>query len=206
MKLGECLVFYLKYYPEMNKLYREEEEVTSLPEAHDTKEKASKVGKAADEEAAAFLEGCAQVIETYYAEIGNPNIANYGCLEKKSEIERDWSISVAVWPRTKIKQEKMKVGVTIAGMESGKPEIVPWVWCRGVDDPHHAFVTYLQAVGKAKGTWVDHGLQEGAVALGRIPILLPVDGFVIETEPLLDSVKEAIQRIDQGELVNWFPR
>jgi hypothetical protein len=207
MKLGECLVFCLKYYPEMKKLYWEEEEdVPSLPEPHDTMEKASKVGRAAGEEATAFLEKCAALIVSHFAEIGNPKVAQWGAIEKKMEIEKRWSISVLVWPRGNIKCERMKVGVNFAGMDSGHPEIVPWIWRRDVKDQQHAFVAYLQAVGKAKGTWSDVGLVEGAIALGRIPIVLPPEGFEIEADSLLASVKEGIQKIDQGELVTWFPK
>jgi hypothetical protein len=206
MKLGECLVFYLKYYPEMKKLYQDEEDVPSLPEPQDTKEKASKVGKAADEEAVAFLEKCAESIVGYYSGIGNQNIANHGAIEKKSEIGKRWSVSVLVWPKGRIKSDKMKVGVNFANMDSRQPEIVAWIWRKGVEDQNHAFVAYLQAVGKAKGTWNEFGLVEGAIALGRIPVPLPSEGFQIDADPLLAAVKESVEKIEQGELVNWFPK
>ena len=60
-------------------------------------------------------------------------------------------------------------------------------------------------VGKSKGTWTDTTLSEGAVALGRIPIVLPIDGFDLNGTSILKDVKEAIEGITSIDLDQLFP-
>jgi hypothetical protein len=172
-----------------------------LPEPQDSKEKASKVGKAAGEGAAAFLGKCSELVTEHFATVANPNIRKSGPVEKLKDIEEAWSISIPVWPTGAIKSQRRKVGVSFLGLATREPEIVPWIWRWQVDDVGHPFVSYLTALGKSKGTWGEvDGLPEGAIALGRIPISLPNDGFDMDAEPILAAVKTAIEQINDDDL------
>ena len=205
MKLGECLVFYLRYYPEMTKLYEEEEEVASLPEPVDTKEKASKVGKAADTEAAVFLEECGKIVVSHFSKIGNPRIAIDTPTVKKSDCEKDWSTAYRVWPRNRNRSDKLQVGISLVGMELAKPEVVPWIGRTDDERVQHKLVNYLTKVGKAKGTWTEvTGLPEGAVALERIRLEVPAQGFDLECDKILRDVQTAIETIDGNDLDQLF--
>lgn len=74
-QLGKPLVFYLKYYAEMQRLYEPEYEggdpdLTDLDDAEQVRGKVLAVGAAASEQAADFLELCGKGIGDHIAALG----------------------------------------------------------------------------------------------------------------------------------------
>ena len=70
--LGKCLLFYLKYPAEMERLYEPEEpKVEGLPDPDKLLQKIRRVGATASREAADFLELCAPRIEQHFRGISS---------------------------------------------------------------------------------------------------------------------------------------
>jgi len=200
-KIGECLVFYLKYYPEMAKLYLDGEDIPSLPEAEDSMEKARRVGKAADEQAAAFLAECGKLVQEYFAKVGAHTVANKPAIETANQIEKHWSISYRVWPVGAVfAPSKPRAGISLLGADQGKTEVVTWFWHVNTTQ-QLSNLNYLKATNKSKGSWEDiDGLQEGAVALGRVPIVLPTTGFELNCTEIFKQVQSSVEVISREDL------
>src|SRR5215471_5541388 len=92
--LGKSLVFYLKYWTEMQRLYEGDGgELEGLPEPQQTREMAQEIGDKACRQGADLLEACAGQLEQHFKSIGK-------CLRITSRkiVERNWTLRFSIWP------------------------------------------------------------------------------------------------------------
>ena len=118
-KLGRCLAFYVKYFPEMERLYAEQEspeekpDLQGLQDAERILNMVKTVGDTACREAADFLESCAERIE--------PRLQTIGRFKRvRRDLTYHWDLRYKHHPK-----EDLYLGVWI------EQTIVPWVWCKG---------------------------------------------------------------------------
>lgn len=191
--LGKSLVFYLKYWTEMQRLCESEEgELEGLPEPDKTSGMAQTVAVKASRQAADLLEECAGGLESHFEAIGKcKRITSRGIVERK------WSISYGIWIKNRPAKYKLQAGIDMFRLE--KPEIIPWMWRFGGKEAEDILLQVLRDRVKAKSQ--DLGWNGGSVGLERIPIMSgDLDGFDIDREPLVAKVSEAFKAITPEDL------
>lgn len=195
--LGKCLVFYLKYPIEMQRLYEQGEEPEGIDDLERTMEMVRAVGDAASRQAASFLEECGQIIHEHFGSFARCQI-----ISKNRAMEKNWSVSCGVWLRGKFKPKpgkwKLMAGVDISTKERGL--VVPWLWLQGRSAGEEQLLKILGA-HRVKGRSEELGWDAGTVALAKIPVLAEdMPGFDVDREPLLSNIKEAIRSISPTDL------
>src|SRR3954464_5325661 len=92
--LGKCLLFYLKYAVEMERLYEPEDEpnVDGLPNPDRVLKQIRHVGDTACREAADLLEACALKIEEFLPTISTAE-------RVRSNLENNWELKYRVSPK-----------------------------------------------------------------------------------------------------------
>jgi hypothetical protein len=187
-KLGKCLVFYLKYPAEMDRLYWQPRETGKPAVTDGLKEKdnvmamVKKVGDAACREAATFLGPCADRIQAHLDSIG---IAR----RVRRNLEEWWSVYWRVSPK-KRPDRSFNVGFDLY---DDPPEIVPWMWSKGRGAADE--ILRILGRGRAARSFSDlAGWGAGAFVLARIKVPVPdrPHEFDVEQEPLLDQVRTAL--------------
>lgn len=119
--LGKCMLFYLKYAAEMERLYEaEERKVKGLPNPDQILKQIALVGDTANREVAAFLETCARGIEEHFHAIGDVQ-------QMRNNLENTWELKFKVAPK-KATGRQFQIGVQI---DSNRAAVIPWVWCPG---------------------------------------------------------------------------
>jgi hypothetical protein len=119
--LGKCLLFYLKYTAEMERLYEEDEpNLNGLPNPDQILEKIKLVGDTANREVAELLEACAPTIEELFCAIS--------AIERvRNNLEKMWSLRFWVSPK-RAKGNRFMIGVQMSPKRSA---LIPWLWGRG---------------------------------------------------------------------------
>ena len=204
--LGKSLVFYFKFWYEMQSLFEKtaEGELEGLQDREKTLRMVTAVGTKAYEQAGEFLEACATVIQAQFEEIGRcKRIPTPG-----RALEKSWSLSFGIWPHGSRVREgnwKMQAGVEI--LKSEKPAIVPWIWRQGGVQAEETLVAVLtEKLVKARGQEWDLKAGIGSVALDRIPLLPDnLDGFDIDRGPLIKRVQQAFSGFSQNNLKVLWP-
>lgn len=200
--LGKQLVFYLKYIDEMNSLCcdpseGEEPDLTMLEDAERVQEMARRVGAAADQQVADFLELCGRRIEDHFTSIGAV-LANR---RKRFAVLRDWYwwvhvqvpsvphrgwFSCALVISASSEDDRTSLGKDVCGI------IEPYLWLRGGRKG-------ADTVGKILGDW-PLSRSGSTVILARIPIKAqPPESFDVDRDPLIAEVKKTIARIGAEE-------
>jgi hypothetical protein len=178
--LGKCLLFYLKYPAEMERLYEADEpNLNGLANADQVLEKVLLVGEAASREAAEVLEACAHGIEEHFRGIGT--------IERvRGDTTRLWQIRYRVSPR-RAKDRQFEIGVFVNVQRAA---VVPWVWRRGGRRAEDDVVRILgRGVKASTGTLVLHA---GTVALAEAKISMPERlEEPVSLEPLIAQVHQA---------------
>ena len=117
--LGKCLLFYLRYFPEMDRLYEAAEpKLEELPNSDRVLEKINLVGDAACREAAELLEICASQIEEHFRKISTVQ-------RIRNNLAKMWELRFQV-AGTKGTSRGFQIGVSL---EPRRAALVPWVWC-----------------------------------------------------------------------------
>jgi len=117
--IGKCLLFYLKHWTEMGRLYDEDEpDVSGLPTPDLTLEKVWAVGDAACREVAEFLEAFAPGIEAHFRSISTVE-------RVRNNLENMWELRFRVTPK-RVPSRRFEVGVSL-----DRSVLLPWIWCRG---------------------------------------------------------------------------
>jgi len=91
--VDKCLLFYLKYAAEMERLYEEEEpSLEGLPDPAQILEKLNRVGNAANREVTRLLDACAPGIETHFRPI---------CAIERvpTNLEKTWELKFRIAPK-----------------------------------------------------------------------------------------------------------
>jgi hypothetical protein len=159
-EVGKCLLFYLKYPAEMERLFRAEDpKLEGLPDAEKTLEKIRRVGNAADREAADFVESCAPGIEQRLRTITSVR-------RIRSNPEKTWGV-------------KFRVGSTVAASKSfeigmhihdGRASLVAWLWCPGGRRLEDELIGVL---GRGSRASTVLGWSYGGVVLAEVKIPIP---------------------------------
>jgi hypothetical protein len=187
--LGKCLLFWLKYPAEMERLYEAEEpDVNGLPNADRVLEKVIRVGDAARREAAALLESCAPRIDDHLRTIST---AQRG----RNSLENTWDLRFWVAPRT-APARRFQVGVYL---HSHRAALIPWVWCQGGRRAEDGVVRILGRGVKAAAL---EFFSPGGVGLAeiKIPLLGQLDEPVA-CEPLVAGVQQAVEALTEQHVM-----
>ena len=190
--LGRCLVFHLKYAPEMKRLYWTEDAPppAGLDKPERVMEMVKAVGDTACEDAADLLQICAKRIEEHFGAFARCKIVS-----RRETMERHWY----TWCRVDLADipgRKFLAGVTIYDEQR---VLVPWIWCPGGTRADEGLAQILgnRIQSRAGGEFAD---DPGTVALAPIPILLEKhDGFDVEREPIVDGVAKAFSKITRED-------
>ena len=197
--LGKSLVFYFKYWTEMQRLCESEGgELEGLPEPEKTREMAQEIGGKASRQAADLLEACTPGLEEHFKSIGK-------CLRITSRkiVERKWSLSCSIWLKNKPVKPKMMAGVTLLRLE--RPEVIPWIWRLGGDEAEPKLEHILGQRIKVRSQEVSW--SAGHVGLSRIPVLSEGhDGFDVDREPLVEQVQQAFRVFTHQDLDALWPK
>jgi hypothetical protein len=161
--LGKCLRFHLKYMPEMQRLYWAEEKarLDGLQDIDQVLRMVKAVGDAACEEAADFLETCAESIEEYLREFSSTQRVS-----RRDTVIKYWAVECRV-KREDLPEREFYVGVSLPKNAT----VVPWVWCRGghrVEDQLAALFAHPTLSRSGQELVSD----PGTVALNRFQIIL----------------------------------
>src|SRR5262245_15044883 len=188
--LGKCLVFYFRYWAEMNRLYWTDDKVEDLEDVENTVRMARAVGDECCRQVADFLEACGEDIEKQFA----PKCKRVG---GKGMLAKNWSISFGVWPRNRPKQWKIQLGVDIP--QTRTPEVIPWLWAAGRMPGEEKLANYLRDKVHARSQELEW--NPGTIALARIPILSDTAAdFEVDRDPLLAKVREAFAKISKQDV------
>jgi hypothetical protein len=202
--LGKPLVFYLKYFPEMQSLYEPEYEggdpdLSGLDDAEHVREMARTVGAAACEQVADFLELCGKGIEAHFVGLG---IATLTKKTRRARVVREWERGVQIHVSS-VPGGWFSCGVFVSAppdvsisIENGVCGVaVPWLWSRGGRRGADAVWKILSGRADSRA---GEGLviDRGCVALSSIPIKAqPPESFDVDREQLIADVMNTITRI-----------
>jgi hypothetical protein len=180
--LGSCLLFYLKYPAEMERLYEADEpKVDGLPNPDRVLERIKLVGDTAGREAADFLETCVRGIVERFRPIGNIERVH-------NNLEDSWDLRFRVSLK-KATDKRVEIGVYI---DYRRAALAPWVWCRGGRRAEDEVVRILNRGTKAATL----GYTPGTVRLAEIKIPVPerleepveCDSLVAQVQQVLASL------------------
>jgi len=176
--LGKCLLFYLRYLPEMDRLYEAAEpKLEELPNSDRVLEKINLVGDAACREAAELLEICASQIEEHFRKISTVQ-------RIRNNLEKMWELRFQV-AGTKGTSRGFEIGVSL---EPRRAALVPWIWARGGRLAEDEIIRILgRGINAAKLDW-----DSGAVGLEEIKIPIPER---LEEAVTCDSLVAEVQQV-----------
>ncbi|OGA16653.1 MAG: hypothetical protein A3H33_09055 [Betaproteobacteria bacterium RIFCSPLOWO2_02_FULL_65_20] len=181
--LGECMLFYLKYAAEMERLYEAEEpKVEGLPNPDQVLKQIKLVGDTANREVAEFLETCVPGIEEHFRAISTVQR-----IRKKDM----WVLSFKVGPK-KATDRQFWIGVNI---DLNQAALIPWVWCRGGRRAEDEMVRILGRGIKVRG-W-----ESGTVVLAEIKIPIPERlEEPVECDSLVAKVQQAFASFTERDV------
>ena len=177
-EIGKSLVFCLKYYPEMVRLYDEKGTLPDIDQHRDRDlimKRIEDVGRAAGAEAANIVKLKPQ---------------------RKRTIEANWGMEIDVWP---LRQRNMENVERQIGVHLHRDGMIPWVWSRGgmaVEDEIRSF--FANGV-KSFGSKRYEGWSGGSVSLEMIPVdcglakdfVLDAGGIIEQAQKVLEAISPA---------------
>jgi hypothetical protein len=194
-EIGKSLVFCLKYYPEMVRLYDEKGTLPDIDQHRDRDlimKRIEDVGRAAGAEAANLLTACIAEMQ------GRLEAANIVKLkpQRKRTIEANWGMEIDVWP---LRQRNMENVERQIGVHLHRDGMIPWVWSRGgmaVEDEIRSF--FANGV-KSFGSKRYEGWSGGSVSLEMIPVdcglakdfVLDAGGIIEQAQKVLEAISPA---------------
>lgn len=185
--LGKCLLFYLKYPAEMERLYAAEDElkVEGLTNADRVIEKIKLVGGAAEAEGAALLQSCAQRIEDHFRTIS-------AVQRVRNNIEKTWELKFTFGLKN-ANDRPLYIGVNILTTPTA---VVPWIWCPG---GRRAEDDIMRILGR--GIRAAAHFESGTVWLTKIDIPIPERlDEPVTSDPLVASVQQAFASITEQDV------
>jgi hypothetical protein len=186
--LGKCLLFYLKYAAEMDRLYETNEpKFEGLPNEEQVLEKIKLVGDTACREGADLLEACAPGIEKHFRAIS-------AIQRTRNKLENTWGLKFQVAP-SKTKGRSFEIGVDI--MER-RATLVPWVWSLG---GRWAEDEVIRVLGGKRIKAATLGWGSGSVGLTEIKIPIPEQlEEPVASDSLVAQVHEAFASFTAQEV------
>ena len=190
-EIGKFLVFYLKYYPQMQRIYEETqwpEELNSLSDPEATANKIKEVGKAAGSEAADLLKICFEDVASRLTEAKVARLTH----GRRDAVERKWSYRINLAP---IKSRKSGSVTRQIGIELTREGLTPWIWSLGglevEDHLRHLLGIRVKSFGSTKMGWAG-----GCVSLETVP--LPWEsakGFLLDADDVVRKAKKVSEAI-----------
>lgn len=163
-EVGRSLIFYLRYFSEMQALYENEGSLPDLEKREDfdaISSKAKSVGRQACSEAADLLLRCTADLER---RLNDPGIVKLRCC-RRDTIERQWQVSIDLLPPRgrRPSDVRRQLGVYLDTLG-----ITPWLWSRGgrpVEDQMKRLLPTVRCRGSREFDW-----NGGTVALNTVKI------------------------------------
>jgi hypothetical protein len=205
--IGKSLVFYFKFWFEMQRLYEETDgvELEGLSEPERIRRMARAVGDKAHSQAADFLEACTEEVKRRFDDIGKTKeVPTSG-----KSLEKSWSTAVGICPKDKQihgNNWRMLAGVEIRKSET--PEIIPWIWRKGGEHSEDQMAAMLGDKVKGRSQDLDLRVGTGSVALDKIPLLPDNlgDEFDVDRDALIQRVRLAFEKLTQQNLNLLYPK
>lgn len=190
-KFGKCMLFYLKYVAEMERLCNVEDpknpKLKGLPDPDRVLKQIKLVGDTANREVAEFLETCVQVIEEHFHAISDVQ-------RMRNNLEKAWELKFKVGPKNAT-DRRFEIGVSI---ESNPVALIPWVWCPGGRRAEDEVMRIL-GVGNKSDTLP--GWASGTVGLAVIKIHIPERlEEPVECDSLVADVQKAFESFTAREV------
>lgn len=181
-KIGKSLMFYLRYFPEMQQAFEEERIFSGVDPA-----KVKAVGRAAGNEAFDLLTACTA---DWLNRLETSRVASFRCSKQKT-VERNWGMEIDVrLPKQKASAPlRHQIGVLL-----GRDGLFPWVWSRGGVAIEERIFALLPAV-KCFGSKA-YGWSGGSVVIN--PIKIPWESakdFSLDADPIINQAKLALEPI-----------
>lgn len=180
--LDKCMLFYLKYAAEMERLSNVEDpkdpKLKGLPDPDRVLKQIKLVGDTANRQVAEFLERCAPGIEEHFHAISNVQ-------RMRNNLEKTWALTFKVGPKNAT-DRRIEIGVLI------HPELealIPWVWCRG---GRRAEDEVLRILDRGIKSTALPDWASGSVGLAKIKIPIPERlEEPVECDSLVAKVQQA---------------
>jgi hypothetical protein len=190
-EIGKSLVFYLKYFPQMQRFYEEDPTLKDLkqhPERELIAKKIKEVGAAAGVEAANLLEAC---FGDVLARLNSANVVKLHS-QRRTTNEKNWQLKIGVKP---INQRKAGYPTREIGIYLDRDGLTPWVWSRGGLAVEEKIMRLLgsgvKCVSSNKLGW-----NGGSVGLGTIPVPWnSAKDFVLNADGVIDRTKKVCEAI-----------
>lgn len=182
-EIGKSLVFYLKYFPEMEQAYNEGR---GFPGVDPAKVKA--VGQAASLEAYNLLTACTA---DWFDRLESSRMANFRC-SKPATVQRNWGIEIDVRPRRQRFSAPLKRQI---GLYLERDRLIPWAWSRGGVAIEEKIGSLLPSGTKFFGS-KSYGWMGGSIAIS--PIEIPWDtarDFNLGADGIIKQTKDALGAI-----------
>lgn len=189
--LDKCMLFYLKYAAEMERLSNVEDpkdpKLKGLPDPDLVLKQIKLVGDTANREVAEFLERCAPGIEEHFHAISNVQ-------RMRNNLEKTWSLTFKVGPKNAT-DRRIVIGVAI---QPQLEALIPWVWCRG---GRRAEDEVLRILGRGIKSTEFPDWYSGSVMLTVIKISIPERlEEPVECDSLVADVQQAFASFTPREV------
>lgn len=183
-EIGKSLVFYLKYFPEMQQAFEEGQRFPDVDQA-----KVEVVGHAAGVEAHNLLTACTA---DWFDRLESSRVANFK-RSKQGTVQRNWGIEIDVRPRGQKTSAPLKrqIGILL-DRDNG---LIPWIWSRGGIAIEEKISSRLPAGVKFFGS-KKYGWMGGSIAIS--PIEIPWDtaiDFSLNADGIIKKTKDALEAV-----------
>jgi hypothetical protein len=188
-EIGKTLVFYLKYFPEMQQAF---EEGRKLPGVDSAKVKV--VGHAAGAEAYYLLTACTA---DWFDRLESSRVANFK-RSRQGTVKRNWGIEIDVRPRGQKGSAPLKRMSPLKrqiGLYLERDELIPWVWSRGGIAIEEKIRGLLPPRTKSFGS-KKYGWTGGAIAISPTEIRWADEkDFNLSADKIIKQTKDALEAI-----------
>ncbi|MBI5767424.1 MAG: hypothetical protein HZA93_06480 [Verrucomicrobia bacterium] len=199
-QFGKALVFFLKYFAEMQRLYERDEDGRTIPEI-DSKQnrkevlgKVDAVGAIASDQIAALLDLCTQDWLKDLKRKTN-GVAVFGPERTGAYVRRNWEWSIFVRrPRQRTRDKAREIGIGI--YDSSPTVLTPWVWGLGGVAVEPLMIQWLKVADPAaelRRSKEHVNWSGGAVSFS--PISIPLDeavDFELNVDDFVDRTRKAL--------------
>jgi len=195
--IGTALVFFLKYYDEMERLYDEEKTLPVVETRLDKEaiyKKIQTVGTQAGSDAADLITTCMAELQEQLQAINGIELRT----NQRGTIERDRGIEISVFA-----DKKKSNGVRRQlGLLLDRDELVPWVWSRG---GREAEGPILRLLGAAASPSCERDFTAGAVTLRATSIdWRTATGFQLDARPVIEEVQKTLRILTPEFITEWL--
>lgn len=181
--IGKSLVFYLKYFPEMQQAYEEGRKLPGVDAA-----KVEAVANTAGVEAENLLKACTA---EWFDRLEKSKVAIFKH-SKPATVRRKWAIEIDVRPRGQKSSAPLRRQI---GLYLERDKLVPWVWSRGgvaIEEKIRGMIPPGTITFRSK----DYGWSGGSLAIS--PVEIPWDTakeFKLGADEIINQTKSALEVI-----------